>query len=330
MGILMNRPEVIKPPRLHEGDIVGIVSPSWPIVGELRSQFDAGMKTLEELGLEVKLGKHALERHYYSAGTREARLEDFNAMWNDPEVSMILMSLGGSTASQLLDGIDYEAIRENSKIFCGISDGTTLLTAIHVRTGLVTYHGPDLVFTFGLPMSEPIKENIRKTFFSGEVGRLFPNPYWRHQESPEMIYDGWRCLRHGKASGILVGGHIRCLCTTIMAGFEPLFDDTILFLEGTDNVALTDRLITTLRLRGIFDKINGLILGFFEGANLEEHDLDRPIRDMVLEVTREHAFPILEIGELGHNVENYIFPIGCRATMDADRLYLSIDEKTVL
>lgn len=326
----MDRPRVIKPPRLHEGDIVGIVSPSWPVTGELKSQFDKGIQTLEEWGLKVKLGKHALDRHYYSAGTREARLYDFNTMWNDPEIKMILMSIGGCTASQLLDGIDYEAIRENPKIFCGISDGTTLLTAIHARTELVTYHGPDLVFTFGLPMSESVKENIRKTLFAGDVGRLFPNPHWRHQEGPDIVYDGWRCLRQGKASGVLVGGHIRCLCTTMLAGFEPSFDGAILFLEGTDDVALTDRLISTLRLRGIFDRINGMILGFFEWASLEDKNMNRSIPDMVLEVTRDYSFPILEIGELGHNVENYIFPIGCRATIDADRLFFSIDEKTVL
>lgn len=36
------------------------------------------------------------------------------------------------------------------------------------------------------------------------------------------------------------------------------------------------------------------------------------------------------IGEIGHNVENYIIPIGCQATIDADKKYFSIDETTVL
>jgi muramoyltetrapeptide carboxypeptidase len=270
------------------------------------------------------------DRHFYSAGSRKARLEDFNDMWLDPEVKMILMSIGGSTAMQLLDGIDYGAIRRNPKIFAGISDGTTLLTAIHARTGLVAYHGPDLVFTFGLPMSEPIRENIHKTFFSGEVGQLSPNPHWKHLKPPDMEYRGWRCIREGKASGRLIGGHVRCLCATIFAGFELSFDGAILFLEGTDDVAMTDRFISALRVKGVFGRISSLVLGFFEGASLEEKDLNRPMADMISEITQEYSFPILEIGELGHNVENYVFPIGCRATMDAGGKYLSIDERTVV
>lgn len=37
----------------------------------------------------LKLGKHVFDRCYYNAGAREARMEDFNIMWEDPEVKMI-------------------------------------------------------------------------------------------------------------------------------------------------------------------------------------------------------------------------------------------------
>ena len=112
--------------------------------------------------------------------TRESRIKDFNEMWVDPEVKMILMSLGGYTANHLLDGIDYEMIKNNPKIFAGISDGTTLLSPIFAKTGLVTYHGPDLLFTFGQPITKQIRENILQTFFDGNVGKIKPNKNWQH------------------------------------------------------------------------------------------------------------------------------------------------------
>lgn len=40
-------------------------------------------------------------------------------------------------------------------------------------------------------------------------------------------------------------------------------------------------------------------------------------------------FPILEIGELGHNVENCVFPIGAKATMYTEDMIISIDESPV-
>ena len=63
---------------------------------------------------------------------------------------------------------------------------------------------------------------------------------------------------------------------------------------------------------------------------MEDKKQDRKVSDVILEVTKDYSFPILEIGELGHNVENYILPIGCKATIDASKKYFSIDEETVL
>ena len=58
---------------------------------------------------------------------------------------------------------DKNPHNKNPKIFSGISDGTTLLNPIFSKTGLITYHGPDLVFGFGLPMSPLFKENLIET-----------------------------------------------------------------------------------------------------------------------------------------------------------------------
>ncbi|MCK5556446.1 MAG: hypothetical protein KAI76_09425, partial [Alphaproteobacteria bacterium] len=139
-----------------------------------------------------------------------------------------------------------------------------------------------------------------------------------------------KCVRSGKASGVLVGGHSGCLISTMLADYAPKFENTILFLEGTDDVGDLDRQFTALKLNGVFEKINGLIIGWFDNHELEDKSKNREVSDVILEVTKDYSFPILEIEELGHNVENYILPIGCVATIDADRKYFSIDEPTVL
>ncbi len=319
--------KVIKPDRLHLGDTVGVFSPSW-LVDE-RQKFNQGIEKIRSLGLKVKLAEHTFSQHYYSAGTRKERLEDFHTLWADPEVRMVLMSQGGSTANQLLDGIDYDMLRQNPKILSGISDGTTLLNAVYARARIITYHGPDVMWTFGLKMTPQVEKNIISTFFDGKPIELEPNENWEHQLKPDLKYPGWRCLREGRATGKLVGGHIRVLANTILAGYGPDFENTILFLEGTDNVARTHSFITALKLHGIFDSVVGVILGWFDESELEETELNRPISEVFLEETKDYDFPVIEIGELGHNLENYVLPIGCKATIDATEKRISIDESTV-
>ena len=320
--------KIIKPTRLRAGNTVGVFSPSWPV--DKRKEFDKGIEKLKSLGLNVEIAEHTFDQHYYSAGTRNERLEDLHTLWADPEVRMIIMSQGGNTANQLLDGINYDMLRRDPKILAGISDGTTLLNAVHAKTGLITYHGPDVIWTFGQEMTPQIERNIVDTFFSANPIELEPNKNWQHQLRPDLKYSGWRCLREGKASGKLIGGHVRVLANTILAGYGPDFKGTILFLEGTDSVARTHSFITALRLRGVFDSVAGVILGWFDASELEEKEFKRSVSETFLEETEDYDFPVLGIGELGHNVENYVFPIGCNATVDATMKRISIDESPVL
>jgi muramoyltetrapeptide carboxypeptidase len=208
-----------------------------------------------------------------------------------------------------------------------------LLNPIFSKTGLITYHGPDLIFTFGQPMSPAIKNNLIKTLFDGNVGRLHPNLEWKGLDelNKNDIYKGWQCVRKGKASGRLIGGNENCLIKFDDTEFRPNYKGSILFLEAyLTIIADLDQAFTHFRQTKVFNEINGLILGHFYGAHAIDKDSDREVKDVILEVTKNYSFPILEIGEIGHNVENYIMPIGCQATIDAEKKYFSIDEKTVL
>jgi len=316
----MENLKIIKPKKLQKGDAVGIISPSSPIPEELHEQFFKGVRVLEkEFGLKVKYTERVFNKYFYNAGTREARIREFNEIWADPEIKMVLMSIGGYTANHLLDGIDYEMIKNNPKIFVGISDGTTLLNPIFAKTGLITYHGADLLFTFSLPMAEQIRENIYQTFFTNGTIKLTPNKNWQHQENPKIKNPGWRTIRKGKAEGILVGGHVGCVRDLLAAGYAPSFQNKILLLEGTDEDYKIDSQLTCLKLNGVFKKIKGIILGWFENFPGQDYKIRRPIRDIVLEATQDYDFPILEISDLGHNVENYIFPIGGTIKLDSEK-----------
>ena len=60
---------------------------------------------------------------------RGSALEDLNAMFGDPGVAGIFCIRGGYGSAQMLEGLDYDLIQRNPKVFLGYSD----ITALHHR-----------------------------------------------------------------------------------------------------------------------------------------------------------------------------------------------------
>ena len=80
-----------------------------------------------------------------------------------------------------------------------------------------------------------------------------------------------------------------------------------------------------LRLKKVFEKISGLIVGYNHGSDDPKIlGNDRDIKDIVLEATAGYDFPIMEVGEIGHRVENIILPIGGKAKLDATNRTLKL------
>lgn len=320
--------KIIKPSKLHRGDLVGIISPSSNISGR-RSELNKGIRFLEkELGLKVKLGKNCLKKYFYSAGTPQMRVDDVHEMFNNPEIKAVFMSVGGETANEVLELIDFDLIKKNPKIFAGMSDGTTLLTPIAEKTGLITYYGPDVLYGFARSMRDEIRQNMVESWFDGNVKELRPIKNFKRADNKRPIKSGRRCVRKGKAKGVLIGGYLEIVCLLIATKQLSGFKNKILFLENMGDSPTIHTLLQTLKLAGVFDQISGLLLGFFPDAQPGTEKY-RPVGEIVLEITKGYSFPILQINELGHNVENYVFPMGIKTRLDATDKTVGFLEKLV-
>lgn len=76
----------MKPPRLREGDTVGVISPSWGGGAAYPHRIERGVAYLESLGLRVKITPHAMNSTGYVSDKPENRVSDTHAMFGDPEV----------------------------------------------------------------------------------------------------------------------------------------------------------------------------------------------------------------------------------------------------
>ena len=118
----------IKPPRLKQGDVIGIISPASSPQDTL--QLEKGLKCIEKNGYRIEVGKNVGKVNGYLAGTDQERADDLNSMFKNKHVKAIICLRGGYGASRILDKINYKLIRNNPKIFVGYSEITAIQMAL--------------------------------------------------------------------------------------------------------------------------------------------------------------------------------------------------------
>lgn len=295
---------------LQPGDTIGIVAPSRPIYPYQKEIYE-GIENLKKIGFNVKTGKNLEQKLYYSAGTPEQKADDINEMFRDKEIKAIICATGGSSSNQILDLIDFNLIRENPKIFLGYSDITTLLLAIHSKTGLITFHGPDAYEFFH------ISKDAQNFFLDLTSGR----------ENTYSYPKGMRVIKHGKAGGKLLGGNILVMNALIGSSYFPDLNSNILFWEAVNlSPAMIDFKLNELKVAGILDKISGMIIGHLSECTDKKYpEDDRSLDEIILEITKKHTFPIIQLDYFGHDIDNfYTFPIGINSQIDTEKFSFEI------
>ncbi len=296
----------IKPPRLNQGEEIGVIAPAGPVTQE---DIEPGISLLESLGFEVVLSSHLYERDRYLAGSDGKRLHDLHSMFQNRKVRAIFCARGGYGSMRLLEAVDYELVRKNPKIIVGYSDVTALLLAVYNKTGLVTFHGP-AVKDLDAKNREDI--DFLLSLLSSEIGKSV------------SLAQG-EVIRPGKAEGVVVGGNLSLICNLIATPFMPSLKGAIVFIEEKDEpLYRLDRMMTYLKLSGVLDGCVGVVGGEFLGCG-ENSSLLR-LMDEKLSYLNVPIFCGLPSG---HGPRNMPIPIGVRGMLDTENKVFSIVESCV-
>ncbi len=299
------------PKKIKQGDTIGIIAPSRPIYN-IDDKIKAGIKTLQALGYKVVLGKNLQKQFYYSAGTAQERADDLNEMFSNQEIDMILCATGGITSNQILPYIDFETIRKNPKPFIGYSDITTLLLAIYEKTGLVTFHGPDLSDFAKLTKDA---QDFLFSLLSGEKENI-------------SLPNNMEVIQEGSANGKLVGGNLYLLDGLLGTPYFPPTDNSILFWEETgSSPAMINQELMHLKLSGALDKVSAIVIGHLSDCKDKKYENEnRPIAEIIIEIINKKEIPIIKVDFFGHDINNfYTFPIGLKAKIDTDKKHFSLE-----
>lgn len=296
----------IKPPRLLEGDMIGIAAPAGAFDRDL---FSRGVGRIREAGYTPVFRDDIFERRGYLAGSDERRADELMGLFRDSRVRAIFCARGGYGCQRILPLLDAATIARNPKILMGYSDVTALHVFLGCACGLVSFHGP-LVTELGGMDAETL-------------GCLFallssPGPWG------EVASDGVRDLRRGNSKGVLMGGSLSVFCAMLGTRYEPDTSGAILVFEDRNEKPYeVDRLFSQLRLAGKLDGACGLILGTFappKDSDGEAVEYREEIERIALEAAAGFSFPVISGFPAGHFGANICFPLGVGAEIEGERV----------
>ena len=288
------------PMRLKPGDCIGIVAPASPFE---ETDFFNGIRILENMGFRVSFQKGIFARSGYLAGSDVDRAAQVNAAFADSAVQAIVCARGGYGSMQILPYLNYEAIRQHPKLLMGFSDITALLCSLYQRSGLVSCHGP-VVTTLKNAGSKTL-ESVFNVLTLGEL--------------PAIQVENGKTLSPGKASGPVICGNLTTLCHLTGTPFQPKLNGCILILEDRgEKPYRIDRMLTQMKLAGVFNGLFGLGIGTFENCGQADE-----LYEIIARIFNPIHIPILAGFNIGHGPDNIAVPFGFEAVLDADHQLLT-------
>jgi muramoyltetrapeptide carboxypeptidase len=292
--------KTIRPAALRRGDRIGLLAPASSFN---REAFLAGCNRLQQMGYDPVYSQDIFDRDIYFAGSAERRAHEFHELWRRDDIAALICVRGGYGSNYLLEKIDYRMVAEHPKIFLGSSDITSLLTAIHDRTGLICFHGPMVAKDIAGGTFDAVSW---ESALQGAANWIVPT-------------SGVEVLRAGKAAGRLYGGCLSMLVASLGTPFEIQTDDTILFIEDiAEKPFRIDRMLIQLRLAGKLDRVRGFVFGEMLDCAPPQGET-YTLQQVIMRVLAPYNVPIIYGLKSGHVTSgNVTLPIGVQTELAAE------------
>ena len=313
--------QTVKPEKLKEGDIIGLIAPASPFLEE---QFKRATDQILSLKFRVKYGKNLNEKYGYLAGSDQQRVDDIHAMFADPDVKAIWCIRGGYGTTRLLHLIDFDLISRHPKLLIGYSDVTALLQAIFIKTGMVGVHGPVAASEFTDYTQEHFLDLVTKVQDKSVIRRFDNDEEAESGNKPQII-------RSGKMEGELAGGNLSLLAALAGTEFQLNAKGKLVFIEDVgEKPYRIDRMLTQLLHTAKLDQAVGIILGVFEDCEAGENNRSLSLIETFKDRLGNLGIPVYYGFSFGHIENMCSIPIGIKASFDPDKNELTLLESAVV
>lgn len=312
------QPRNIRWPRaLPKGGTIGICSPAGPSKpGSIAIAADA----LRSRGYEVVIAPNAEAIHSdfpYLAGGIDARVSDLNGFFQDANIDAIVAARGGYGSAQLLPYLDYTSILRDPKPLVGYSDITSLNLGILAQTGITSFSG--IMCTAGDGFGQASLDAFSAQSFFDAISSLTETGGVGVLSTPDGTQLGLLGARPNPetVTGRLIPVCMSLLVEAIGTPYIPDLTGAILVLEDIgEDVYSIDRMFNHLKLAGILNRVNAVVLGSFntddDSKNIALIEKVPLVADMLV----PKHIPIYTGYPYGHIPRRLTLPVGPLATMD--------------
>ena len=260
-------------------------------------------------GWRLEYAPNLFEVEHQFAGSDQHRAEDLIWAITHPTAKAIFTARGGygcvrtvTKAEELCDSMGrisslIELLKQSpAKWLVGFSD-ITWLHLLFAKANFQSIHGP--VATQWNLTHGHIDQNIShlaKTLMGDIVSLDLSNS---------------DVVRSKPFAGELVGGNLSLLYASLGTSVQPNTAGKVLFIEDLDEYYYhIDRMLFSLKLAGLFDGIQGLLVGSMIDMNDNSVPFGRSVKTMITELLACYDFPIIFDVPVGHDEENISIKLG--------------------
>ncbi|BED92601.1 MAG: LD-carboxypeptidase [Candidatus Paraimprobicoccus trichonymphae] len=315
IGVLAFDGEILTPNALKKGDKVCLLTmsrttPSFRKI--LYERLPAAINKLESLGFEVKVYEESFTASELGDDTAQLRANLFNKAVKNSEIKAIIAINGGVSAIQTLPYINYEAFRENNKIFVGYSDPTIVMAAIFKKSGVITFHGPMPGALYHL------EENL----CFDNLFDILMNP--KAQTELINIDDNskFEIFKEGNCDGRVIGGNLWEMQHIMGTPYELEFKDKILFFEevNEEDPYRINHVLWQMKLGENLNKLKGIIIGTLTSKKGIEGE--KELLNAAFKALDDVDIPIIYNFHVGHIPNPLTVPIGANLKIENGKVFV--------
>ncbi len=315
---------MIYPEFLKEGDTIGICAPSFG-VGHKLEWFDLSIETLYEAGFEV-VETESVRNEAFPSAPAEIRGAEFNELFKDDNINMVMSASGGDYNVEMLPYIDQDLVKSHPKWFAGYSDPTSIEMLLTTVLDIATIYGVNAGAWDWRPLHKFHYDAL--SVMAGELPVQTSYDMWASEsfddEEELHLMDTpveWTLLRGDGSelqeeftldvSGRLIGGCIDVIDWVLGTPFEDLkgfcerykADGFIWFFDNYDlNPMALMYIARKMKYMGLFDNAKAVLFGrvCFPGDAADE--------DYLIQLERVFAdidVPIIWGADIGHTKPSF-------------------------
>lgn len=318
------------PKSLDKGGRIGFVAPSFGCsIEPYYSAFQNALNKWEKLGYQVWLGPNVYANEGIGiSNTPQKCAKEWMEGYLSKDADVLISCGGGELMCEILDYIDFQAIREaDPKWFLGYSDNTNIIYLLATLCDTAAIYGP-CAAAFGM---EPWHEAIGDAYelLTGKKHVVKGYDLWEkesqkdaeHPLLPYYVTEPRQIKAYNKGvfmdspdkitreihmSGRLLGGCMDCLVNLLGTKYDKTEEFTrkyeedgiLWFLEACDlNVFSIRRAMWQMEHAGWFRNVRGFLIGRpLNGEAMFQLDA----YEAVLAMASKHQVPVIMDLDIGH------------------------------